>query len=44
MVIPALAENLLSVSHDHDRLKQFIDSVEDQDVLRRHITAAGTIV
>ncbi|KAI0801553.1 hypothetical protein C8Q74DRAFT_1192313 [Fomes fomentarius] len=43
MVIPALAENLLSVSHDHDRLKQFIDSVEDQDVLRRHIMAAGLV-
>ncbi|KAI8980636.1 hypothetical protein BD414DRAFT_492826 [Trametes punicea] len=42
-VIPALAQSLLYSSHDRDRLADFVDCVEDQEDLRRQVTAAGLV-
>lgn len=40
-VVPALAHNLLYASHDARHFSDFIDSIEDQEDLRRQIAAAG---
>ncbi|KAH9884670.1 hypothetical protein C8Q73DRAFT_719279 [Cubamyces lactineus] len=42
-VIPHLARNLLYSSHDPGRMEAFVDSVEDQQDLRRQIALAGLV-
>ncbi|KAI0714500.1 hypothetical protein C8Q76DRAFT_767842 [Earliella scabrosa] len=41
--VPMIAEALVYASHDARRVKEFVDCVEDQEELRRQITAAGLV-